>query len=109
MSSQKAEAAPHGYSAAQLTGIINQVFGRHAPSALRIAQCESSMNPYAVNPIMIGNSRAHGLFQILYPSTWSSTSQRAASPLDPYANARAAYEIFARDGFSWREWECRAW
>lgn len=104
---QAAEVAPQNYSASYMTGLISQVFGAYAGGALRVAQCESGLNPYAVNPIYIGNSRATGLFQILYPSTWVGTSQAGASPYDPIANARAAYEIFVRDGYSWREWVCQ--
>ncbi|GHO94212.1 hypothetical protein KSF_042600 [Reticulibacter mediterranei] len=94
-------------SAAEVTGMINQVFGPDAPGALRVAQCESGLNPNAVNSMYIGNSRATGVFQILYPSTWYSTSQASASPYDAYANVRAAHDIFVRDGHSWREWVCQ--
>jgi LysM repeat protein len=87
--------------------IINEVFGSDAPSALHIAMCESTLNPYAVNSIPIGGSHAKGLFQILHPSTWSTTSQSGMSPFDARANAIAAHEIFVRDGHSWREWACR--
>jgi LysM repeat protein len=87
--------------------IINEIFGPDAPAALNIAMCESSFNPNAVNSIAIGGSHAKGLFQILYPSTWNTTSQAAMSPFNARANAIAAHEIFIRDGHSWREWACR--
>jgi LysM repeat protein len=89
-------------------GIINEVFGADAPAALNIAICESTLNPNAVNGIAIGGSHAQGLFQILYPSTWSTTSQAAISPFNAWANTVAAHEIFLRDGHSWREWACHA-
>jgi LysM repeat protein len=89
------------------TSIINEVFGSDAPAALRIAMCESTLNPNAVNSTPIGGSHAEGLFQILYPSTWSTTSQAGASPFNARANAIAAHEIFMRDGHSWREWACQ--
>jgi hypothetical protein len=95
-------------SAASSTQIINEVFGPDAPAALRIATCESTLNPNAVNSTPVGGSHAEGLFQILYPSTWNTTSQAGASPFNAMANAIAAHEIFVRDGHSWREWECRA-
>ena len=88
--------------------IINEVFGADAPAALRIAMCESSLNPNAVNSTPIGGSHARGLFQILYPSTWNTTSQAAMSPFNARANTIAAHEIFIRDGHSWREWACHA-
>jgi Transglycosylase SLT domain. len=89
-----------------IVSIIRNTFGAYSDQAIRIATCESSLNPNAVNSIAIGNSHAQGLFQILYPSTWVGTSQAAASPFNPAANARAAHDIFVRDGYSWREWEC---
>lgn len=93
---------------ADVQSMIDQVFGPYAPSALRIAQCESGFNPSAYNPMPIGYSHAQGVFQILYPSTWSGTSQAGLSPYDAWANIVAAHEIFVRDGYSWREWACQA-
>jgi LysM repeat protein len=86
--------------------IINEIFGSDAPAALNIAMCESSLNPNAVNSIAIGGSHAEGLFQILHPSTWNTTSQAGMSPFNARANTIAAHEIFIRDGHSWREWAC---
>jgi len=112
-SAQSTPASGHSSTAsAQSTpaspkSIINDVFGSDAPSATHIAMCESTLNPYAVNSTPIGGSHAKGLFQILYPSTWSTTSQTGMSPFDAKANAIAAHEIFVRDGHSWREWACR--
>jgi hypothetical protein len=104
---KQAEAATHNTSAAYVTQVIREIFGPHAAGALRVAQCESGLNPNAVNSIWVGNSRAQGVFQILYPSTWAGTSQAGASPFNIRANVRAAYEIFVRDGYSWREWVCQ--
>ncbi|MBE3558438.1 MAG: hypothetical protein IMW89_04340 [Ktedonobacteraceae bacterium] len=103
----KAAASPH--AANDITSMIHQVFGPYGDQAVRIAMCESSLNPGATNSISIGGSHAAGLFQILYPSTWYTTSVGRAglSPYDAAANIRAAHEIFVRDGYSWREWECR--
>lgn len=86
---------------------INTIFGSYAPGALNIAKCESGYDPNAVNSYPIGNSHASGVFQILYPSTWNTTSYASYSPFDYDKNIRAAYEIFHRDGNSWREWACK--
>lgn len=86
---------------------INAVFGQYAAGALNIARCESGYDPNAVNSYPIGNSHASGVFQILYPSTWNTTSYRNYSPFEYDKNIRAAYEIFHRDGNSWREWQCK--
>jgi len=53
------------------------------------------------------HSHATGLFQILYPSTWLTTSQASQSPYDAYASTLAAYQVFQRDGYSWRGWVCQ--
>jgi LysM repeat protein len=98
---------PQGQQSSSVTGMIDQVFGPYAPAANRVAMCESSLNPGAYNPITIDGSHATGVFQILYPSTWDGTSQARNSPYDAWANIVAAHEIFARDGYSWREWECQ--
>jgi Transglycosylase SLT domain len=87
-----------------VAGTIYQVFGPYAPSALNIARCESGLNPGAYNAA----SHASGIFQILYPSTWSSTPYSGYSPFNAWANINAAHTIFVRDGYSWREWQCQA-
>ncbi len=92
-------------------GVINEiraVFGPYAGSALTIARCESGYNPNAYNPTPVGGAHAEGVFQILGTSTWRTTSYASQSPYNAYANIHAAYEIFQRDGYSWREWQCRA-
>jgi LysM repeat protein len=94
-------------STGSVAQIINSVFGQYAGQAQQVAMCESSLNPNATNPIYVGNSHAAGVFQILYPSTWSSTSEATASPYNAVANIQAAHEIFVRDGYSWREWVCQ--
>jgi LysM repeat protein len=83
--------------------MITRAFGPYAPGAVNIARCESGLNPAAYNPY----SGASGLFQII-PGTWAGTSQAHYSPFNAQANIAAAHEIFVRDGYSWREWTCRA-
>jgi len=82
--------------------MIHQVFGQYGDQAVHIASCESSMNPNAYNGVL----GASGLFQII-PGTWASTSEAGQSAYNPYANIHAAYEIFARDGYRWSEWQCQ--
>jgi len=92
---------------AQTLSIINQIFGPYGDQATQVAECESGLNPNASNNYWVGGSHAVGLFQILYPSTWYTTSQASQSPYDATANTRAAHDIFVRDGYSWREWSCQ--
>jgi hypothetical protein len=91
---------------AQMSLMISSVFGAYGSQAAKIATCESSLNPNKVNPVKVGGSQAIGLFQILYPSTWNTTTFANDNPKDPITNIKAAYEIFKRDGYSWREWDC---
>ncbi len=86
---------------------IVAVFGSYSQGALNIARCESGYDPNAYNSYPILNSHASGVFQILYPSTWNTTSYSGYSPFDADANIHAAYQIFQRDGYSWREWQCK--
>ena len=82
--------------------MIRQVFGQYGDQAVRVAMCESTMNPNAYNGIL----GAAGLFQII-PGTFAGTSYAGGSVYNPETNIRAAYEIFARDGYSWSEWACK--
>jgi hypothetical protein len=86
--------------------MISYEFGSYTADAMKIANCESSMNPVAVNPESVAGSYATGLFQILYPSTWNTTSFKNGDPKDAWTNTQAAYEIFHRDGNNWHEWAC---
>lgn len=81
---------------------IRAVFGPYAGQALAVARCESGYNPYAVNR----SSDAEGVFQFL-ASTWRGTSYAGYSRFNASANIHAAYQVFSRDGYSWREWSCR--
>jgi hypothetical protein len=99
---------PTSSGKAAVIAMINQVFGPYASGALNVARCESGFNPLSYNPISNGGSHAEGVFQILYPGTWSGTSEASSSPYSAMANILAAHEIFVRDGYSWREWSCPA-
>jgi len=89
-------------SGQSVTSEIVAVFGPYAGAALNVARCESGFNPNAFN----AGSGASGVFQFLR-STWATTSYAGYSPFNASANIHAAYQVFARDGFSWREWQCR--
>jgi hypothetical protein len=97
------QATQPNVASGDVNGLINEIFGPYAASAKNVAMCESGMNPNAKNP----SSDASGVFQILYPSTWDTTSQASQSPYNAQANVTAAHDIFVRDGYSWREWSCQ--
>ncbi len=81
---------------------INSVFGSYGWQAVNVARCESGFNPNAYN----SSSGASGIFQFL-ASTWSTTSYAGYSRFNASANIHAAYQVFSRDGYSWREWSCK--
>lgn len=74
-------------------------YGQSREDMLRVATCESNLDPYAVNP-----SGSYGLFQFIR-STWKSTPYGKDDIFDPQANAMAA-------GWMWKqgrksEWVCQ--
>lgn len=75
-------------------------YGQPREDMLRVATCESNLDPTAVNQ----SSQASGLFQFL-PSTWETTPYADQDIFDPVANANAA-------GWMWEngrrnEWVCQ--
>lgn len=80
--------------------IIRNVFPDSAEEgAIRVAKCESGLNPAAKNP----SSSALGLFQIIR-STWNAYADPGWSRTDPLHNTLVAYRIWRSDGGSWRQW-----
>ena len=75
-------------------------YGQPRDDMLRVAICESGLDPYNVTPPY----DASGLFQFL-PSTWASTPFAGQSIFDPVANANAAAWMWSvgRRG----EWVCQ--
>ncbi len=75
-------------------------YGQPRADMLRVARCESNLNPNAVN----ASSGASGLFQFM-PGTWASTPYANQSIFDAWASANAA-------GWMWsvgrrNEWTCQ--
>ncbi len=88
------------------TGIVSIIYaaadkyGQSREDMLRVATCESNLDPSAVN----SSSGASGLFQFM-PSTFASTPYADQSIFDATASANAA-------GWMWsvgrrNEWECQ--
>ncbi len=100
--SRRGEEARRVYSREEIVQIIYAAADRYEqPRAdmLRVAECESDLQPYAVNP-----SGSYGLFQFI-SSTWESTPYADRDVFDPRANANAA-------GWMWSvgrrsEWVCQ--
>lgn len=90
------------YSHQQIVRIIYDAADRYNQSRsdmLRVAECESNLDPYAVNP-----SGSYGLFQFIR-STWRSTPYGNRDIFDPKANANAAAWMWSEGRKS--EWVCQ--
>lgn len=74
-------------------------FGLDGAEMVRIARCESNLDPYNVTPPY----SATGLFQFL-PSTWASTPYADDNIFDPALNAQAAAWMWTHGRRN--EWEC---
>ena len=92
-----------GYSEQQITDIIYEAaanYGQSSEDMLRVARCESSLNPNAVG----GGGAYHGLFQFV-PSTFAGTPYGQYDIYDPWANANAAGWMWSEGRKS--EWVCQ--
>jgi uncharacterized protein YraI len=74
-------------------------FGQPRADMLRVAECESNLDPYAVNA-----SGSYGLFQFV-ASTWESTPYANKDVFDPKANANAAAWMWSVGRRN--EWVCQ--
>ena len=92
-----------GWSTDEIIAIIHAAADRYGQSRedmLRVAECESGLDPYNVTPPY----SASGLFQFL-PGTWATTPYADQDIFDPVANANAT-------GWMWSvgrryEWVCQ--
>ena len=84
---------------------IQQNFGSQYDKAVRVADCESGLNPRAVSP----GGGNHGLFQIntVHKPMVQGMGYSWTQIYDPYVNARVAKRIFDSAGGSWSPWGCR--
>ena len=83
---------------------ITRFFGPVADQAMRVADCESSLDPSAVS----AGGGNYGLFQInsVHADEFQAvTGQPWSNVLDPYANA--AYAKYLYDSQGWGPWACR--
>src|SRR5262245_47341995 len=85
---------------------IRTSFGPIADQAMRVANCESGLNPGAVSR----GGGNWGLFQIntVHAGTFQSVTGRSFydDALDPYANAQFAAWLYNNSG-GWGPWTCR--
>ncbi len=102
-SAAEVPAAPVSGNEGGIVGIIYaaaDAYGQPREDMLRVARCESNLNPNAVN----ASSQASGLFQFL-PSTWATTPYADQDIFDPVANANAAAWMW--DNGRRNEWVCQ--
>jgi uncharacterized protein YraI len=98
----KGKGKQENYTQREIVHIIYDAADRYDQSRsdmLRVAQCESNLDPYAVNP-----SGSYGLFQFIR-TTWKSTPFGEDNIFDPRANANAAGWMWSQGRKS--EWVCQ--
>ncbi|MBI2709743.1 MAG: transglycosylase SLT domain-containing protein [Actinobacteria bacterium] len=90
-------------SADPVRDAIRQNFPEQYDKAVRVASCESGLNPRAVSP----GGANWGLFQInsVHKGLVASMGYSWDKILDPYVNARVARQIYNSSG-GWRPWSC---
>lgn len=103
----QAEVVPAESSGQTYTSTVDQIiqhhFGAAAPSARRIAQCESGLNPDAVS-----RTNDHGLFQIngVHRAEFERVTGHAWWRVyDADLNTRYAKHLYDNQG--WGPWTCR--
>jgi hypothetical protein len=81
-------------------GAIRRYFPEQYEKAVRVATCESGLDPRAVSP----GGGNHGLFQIntVHRSRVASMGYSWSDIYDPYVNARVARTIYNERG--WAPW-----
>lgn len=87
----------------EIIGVIQRAaaaYGQSPDDMIRVARCESSLNPRAVDP----SGSYHGLFQFV-PSTFAGTPYGGQDIYDPWANAHAAAWMWSEGRKS--EWVCQ--
>lgn len=92
------------YDDNDVPAIITQEFGVDGDAAVRVARCESTLNPQAVSP----DGRNFGLFQInrVHAADFADvTGHPWGDVLDPYLNTVYAKHLHDEQG--WRPWSCR--
>jgi soluble lytic murein transglycosylase-like protein len=94
-------AAPTGGGSVE--DAIATYFGDVYDKAIRVARCESGLNPAAVS----AGGGNWGLFQInkVHQGLVESMGYSWDQILDPYVNAAVARHIY--DGSGWSPWGCR--
>ena len=72
--------------------------------AVRVAWCESRLNPNSVSPKNRNGSRDHGLFQLNDDGTMQRLGVTHSTALDISANVNAAWVLLQDRG--WKPWTC---
>ncbi len=106
--SKVTQTASSGGNIEQIIRVAARKYGINEEHALRIARCESGLNPNAVNRNYYENGNPSGLYQHLsgyFPARAAKYGYAGASVFDPVANANVTMAMW-RDGQA-NLWECR--
>lgn len=100
----RTSAAPRVEAGGNVVTTIHAVFGAEGPAAVRVARCESGLNPRAVSP----GGQNLGVLQInvVHRRRWEAMGYTRADMLTVGPNVRVAYAIWS-EGRDWHQWACR--
>jgi soluble lytic murein transglycosylase-like protein len=79
--------------------MIRDEWGDRSDEALRVAHCESKLDPDDVS-----SAGATGVFQIMPVHTWRVRKVGGKHLADPLTNVRVARSLYEDEG--WRPWTC---
>jgi hypothetical protein len=103
--SEKIYAGLSKVQADAVVAIADNFPAKHFRKAVRIAWCESRLNPAAINKANSNGTADRGLFQLNDGGTMQRLGITKHTAFDPHTNAEAAYVLFEDRG--WQPWVCR--
>lgn len=84
---------------------ITEVFGNEAGIAIKIAQCESGLNPNAYNGNVGTGDNSVGIFQINILGALAKSRPSKDWLLIATNNIDYAYQMYSKQG--WAPWSCK--
>ncbi len=90
----------------KIVNYIHEIFGRYAPEAIKIAKCESGLNPKAIGT-NVDFSQDFGLFQLnSHYHGFNKGVNNSRHLLDYKINTLMAWNIFKGSDYQWNLWMC---
>jgi len=94
-----------GPSTSEVRAYIEEVFGKDAPRAIRIASCESSLQWWRINDTPSTGDYSIGIFQINLYGSLAKNRPSKEWLLNYKNNIDYAYKMYKAQG--WTPWSCK--